>query len=212
MVSKNGFQNGKEYEFIQNKLGDFIFRWDFCFIDFLKENNIDFVISGSSSLYINGYLDRKPKDIDLNMDENNFNKLKELTKNSYCSFYESNTYEEDGEVVVDDWFGDFTVKEVKKKNKNPFPVMCKKFYKFIYYDGVRYHRYDIFVCNENTKDFQEVNGLKIMTLWGMIKIKMLINVCYNKIKKVDGFHYKTKIKHLKDTFEIFGKIANKKLD
>lgn len=215
MVGIGGITTYKEYLFIERRLSSFLEREEInMFINFLKEKGIDFVISGSSSLYLNGLLDRKPKDLDLNMNEENFNKLKNLKrKNDFLDEVKSyNDIEEKETNFFEDIFG---VQEVilNKKRKNPFPLLSDKFFKYYYsYNnkyGISHHKFDIFVNKNIDETYGEVDGIKIMKGHQMIKIKTVINLKYRKITKDDGFHYKTKKKHFYDMGIIMSKLSRK---
>jgi len=218
MVGIGGITTYKEYLFIEKRLSNFLEREEISlFINFLKENNIDFVISGSSSLYLNGLLDRKPKDLDLNMNEENFNKLKNLKrKNDFLDEVKgySDIEEKKDVSFFEDIFGDNfpSLTEVKKR-KNPFPLLSDKFFKYYYsYNnkyGISHHKFDIFVNKNIDETYDEVDGIKIMKGHQMIKIKTVINLKYRKITKDDGhFHYQTKKKHFYDMGIIMSKLSS----
>jgi hypothetical protein len=205
------YQTFTEYEFLQKNLNDLMEDEIFDFINYLKENEIDFVISGSASLYVNGLLNRRIKDIDINMDSDNFDKLMKLENNHLCNENKTYNVEEEQEKGLLDFF----VTE-KKKKKSLFPKMSQKMYKYHFRKPITeiytwdndyiIKKYDIFVSDKNIKEYNEVNGFKIMWGWTMIKIKTIINLCYRNVKNCDGFNYKTKMKHLNDTLYMIKKL------
>jgi hypothetical protein len=215
MFLLRNYQTHKEYEFLQKNLSDLMEDEIFDFITYLTENEIDFIISGSVSLYINGLLGRKIKDIDINMDTKNFEKLINLKNNHKYS--ENKDYDKVEEERTNMF--ELLFLETKPKKKSLFPKMCKKMYKYHFSkpelkiypwdDGFSITKYDIFVSDEGIKEYNEVNGIKIMWGWSMVKIKMLINFSYRNVKNCDGFDYKTKMKHLDDTIYIIKKLQLK---